>query len=325
MRYSVVATAVLVGAASASLEGGVVSQIPDGQVQAPTSASVAPVVSSTAESPVEETSAQDETIYQTQTFTVTSCAPTVTYCPATTSPYVTTSVVPIVSNTAVPETHPAPATTPAPSNIPAVPETHPAPTSSVPSNSNNSPVGETSAVPESPSLITPNPEIPLASNTCPPTTCPSAVTSYITVTVAPSGIPTTPGSEVPGSGVPGVGSSGVPIPSNVDNSPVSPGSPSDVLIPSNVGNSPVSPGSPSGVPIPSNVDNSPVSPPFTIPTGAGIPPTTPNVPIGTGSTGVVSPQQPTGSPIVGFTGAASTVSGSFVAAGIAAIAAIFLA
>ncbi|KAL8813255.1 MAG: hypothetical protein Q9200_000382, partial [Gallowayella weberi] len=174
MHYSVVATAVLVGAASAAMEGGVVSQIPDGQVQAPTSLTGKPVISSTAESPVTQTSSAavppEQTVYQTQTFTVTSCPPTVTVCPATTAPYVTTSVVPYVSGTpvnpvvpVVPVTNPAvPATTSTPVTLPAVPATTPAASPS--SSGNNSPVGETHPAPQ-PSLTTPNPEIPLASGT----------------------------------------------------------------------------------------------------------------------------------------------------------------
>ena len=304
MRYSVVASAVLIGAASASLEGGVVSQLPDGQVQAPTGPVEHPVISSSVEQPVEEsTSVADETIYQTQTFTVTSCAPTVTYCPATTAPYVTTSVVPIVSGTPVVpvETHPAPTSDNSPiqetQSIPQ--ETPSAPTSE------DSPIQETPSTPAVTSDNSPIQETPSANPVCPPTTCPPAVTSYVTVTVAPSGVPTSgpvPGTEAPavnpgnnnGAGIPG--DSGVNNPSE---SPVEGGSniPSEGPIEggsnvpveggsNNPGQSPVEggagviPGS-EGVAIPSNVDNSPFQPPFATgplqPSGVA--------PIGTASTG----------------------------------------
>ncbi|KAI4270712.1 MAG: hypothetical protein LQ337_006511 [Flavoplaca oasis] len=330
MRYSAVASAVLIGAASASLEGGVVSQLPDGQVQAPTGPVENPVISSPVEQPAEEpTSVVDETIYQTQTFTVTSCAPTVTVCPATTAPYVTTSVVPFVSGTPV-ETHPAPTSINSPveetNQAPIPEETQPAPTS------DNSPIQET----------------PIASGVCPPSTCPAstcppAVTSYVTVTVAPSGVPTSgpvPGFEAPnagdnnGAGIPGDSGVNNPSESPVEgesNIPTQGGSnvPSEGPVEdgSNIpGQSPVEggagviPGS-EGVAIPSTVDNSPVQPPFA--TGPAVVPGASGIaPIGTASTGGVFPG-PTGAPITPFTGAASTFSGSFVAAGLAALAAIF--
>ncbi|KAL9034794.1 MAG: hypothetical protein Q9180_005208 [Flavoplaca navasiana] len=350
MRYSVVASAVLIGAASASLEGGVVSQIPDGQVQAPTGPVEHPVISSV-EQPVEEpSSVADETIYQTQTFTVTSCAPTVTVCPATTAPYVTTSVVPIVSGTPVVpvETHPAPTSDNSP-----VQETHPAPVpeenqpSQPAPTSDNSPVQETGPAPQegSPAPTSDNSpvqETPIDGGVCPPTTCPTtcppAVTSYVTVTVAPSGVPTSgpvPGSEAPNAGVPGSEAPAV-VPeesgsNNPSQSPVDGGAEVPAVVPgesasNNPGQSPVDggagviPGS-EGAAIPSVVDNSPVSPPFA--TGPAVVPGATGVAAGTASTGGVFPG-PTGAPITPFTGAASTFSGSFVAAGLAAMAAIFV-
>lgn len=344
MRYTVVASAVLIGAASASLEGGVVSQIPDGQVQAPTGPVEHPVISSTVEQPVEEsTSVADETIYQTQTYTVTSCAPTVTYCPATTAPYVTTSVVPIVSGIPVVpvETHPVPTSDNSP--VQETQPSQPAPTS------DNSPVQETNPAPQESSPVptsdnSPVQETPIAGSVCPPTTCPPAVTSYVTVTVAPSGVPTSgpvpgteapgagspgagvPGSEAPGApgaGVPGVEAPGVGVPGSEAPGAGVPGSQAPgagvpgVEAPGAPGAG--APGS-EGAAIPSVVDNSPVQPPFA--TGPAVVPGASGVAAGTASTGGVFPG-PTGAPITPFTGAASTFSGSFVAAGLAAMAAIF--
>ncbi|KAL8966219.1 MAG: hypothetical protein Q9183_003469, partial [Haloplaca sp. 2 TL-2023] len=99
MRYSVAAAAILIGAASANpaMAGGAVSQIPDGQVQAPaadaTAAPVqpAPPVAEHDNSPAGE----DSVIYETVVATITSCAPAVVDCPATTKPIITTSVIPV--------------------------------------------------------------------------------------------------------------------------------------------------------------------------------------------------------------------------------------
>ncbi|KAL9612910.1 MAG: hypothetical protein Q9167_002543, partial [Letrouitia subvulpina] len=68
----------------------------------------------------------------------------------------------------------------------------------------------------------------------------------------------------------------------------------------------------------------PVPPPYGVPSGTAPVPVPSGTAPPTGSGAVTGPT-PTGSPITGFTGAASTFSGSFIAAGLAALAAVFLA
>ncbi|KAL9009908.1 MAG: hypothetical protein Q9173_005106 [Seirophora scorigena] len=343
MRYSAATTALLVGAATAALEAGgsnIISQISDGQIQAPgPGASTTPVVSPSAGSsaPVVTSPAAtsevpvDQTVYQTIPVTVTSCAPAVKSCPATTSPYVTTTVIPVVSSSldnspvgetpqssSPVETHPAPAgTSPvgeAPQSSSPV-ETHPAPAGTSPapdatSALDNSPVG--------------------ASSSC---TCPPPVTLTSVVTVTPSGSPTggaavpqgsslagsTPGAGVPGAETPAGSTPGADVPgAGVPGAETPAGSSPGAGVP--------------GVDVPGTTGTSPVGDnpaPFPPTVGTGIP--APFASIGTAPTGVAtastggvnSPIQ-TGPPIAPFTGAASTLSGSFFAVGLTAIAAIFL-
>ncbi|KAL8745736.1 MAG: hypothetical protein Q9184_007836, partial [Pyrenodesmia sp. 2 TL-2023] len=286
MRFSVAATAVLAGAANASLEaGGQVSQIPDGQVQAPgpdsPAASLPPVITTSAPAASPETTAEgDSTIYQTVEVTITSCGPSTKSCPATTSPYVTTSVIAVPSgNPALVPTTPAEVPTSAPVEVPSS-----APAVPVSSTLGSSPVDQTSEHAAPPAGTTPAPEVPSstlgsspvgASSICecpaPVTECPAPVTIYSTVTVSPSGVPTgaAPGSPVgstPGApGSPEVSAPGVPGSSPVGSTPGAPGSP-EVSAPGAPGSSPV--GSIPGAPGSSPVGSTPVAPGVSSPSSA---------------------------------------------------------
>ncbi|KAL9016181.1 MAG: hypothetical protein Q9185_006454 [Variospora sp. 1 TL-2023] len=312
MRYSVAATALLVGAATASLQAGygndAVTQASDSQVQAP-----AP--SAYAASPEV---AEDKTVYQTIPVTITSCAPSVTSCPAKTSPYVTSTVIPASStldNSPVGETHPALPPAEAETHPVSPVETHPAPPAEThpvsPAETHPAPPADTTAAPEETSNLINSPVGDSSSCTCPP-----PVTVTATVTLSPSGAPTDVPSAtadspvVPNSDAPGPEAPAGTIPAVTDNSPVSPDSVAS--------GAEVSPEE-----LPSAVDNSPLDDTSAV-TGTGVAAPTGTAPVGT-ATGGVNPPAPTGSPIIPFEGAASTLSGSFVAVGLTAIAAIFLA
>ncbi|KAL8968667.1 MAG: hypothetical protein Q9197_004754 [Variospora fuerteventurae] len=312
MRYSVAATALLVGAATASLQAGVsngvVSQASDGQVQAPGPSAYA------ASSEV----AEEHIVYQTIPVTITSCAPSVTSCPAKTSPYVTSTVIPASStldNSPVGETHPALPPAEAETHPVSPAETHPAPPAEThpapPAETYPAPPADTTAAPEETSNVINSPVGDSSSCTCPP-----PVTVTATITLSPSGAPTgfpsaTGDSPVgPANGAPGVEAPVETAPEDTDNSPVGPGS---VASGAEV----------SAEELPSAVDNSPLDDASAV-TGAGVAAPTGTAPVGT-ATGVVIPPTPTGPPITPFEGAASTLSGSFVAVGLTAIAAMFLA
>ncbi|KAL9026264.1 MAG: hypothetical protein Q9180_007514, partial [Flavoplaca navasiana] len=224
-----------------------------------------------------------------------------------------------------------------------VQETHPAPqeTPSAPT-SDNSPIQETPSTPPPTSDNSPIQETPIASGVCPPTTCPPAVTSYITVTIAPSAMPS--GEAIPSeTPLPGNDNgAGIPADSGVNNpseSPVDGGSnvpsegpieggsniPSEGPVEGGSNNPSESPidggaGSPDNSAIPSTVDNSPVVPPF----ATGAPQPSGVAPIGTASTGGVFPG-PTGAPITPFEGAASKMTASAVSfAGLISLVAFLL-
>lgn len=178
MRYTLAAAAI-VGAVVATPNYGYapVSQIGDGQLQAPTgtpATTAAPYVPATSEA------ATESTVYSTEVKTITSCHPTVKSCPAEST---------VVSTTSYPVVYTQPTTTPVATSeeSSSTPVYVASSESSTPVVSASTPV-ETSPVETAPVVTTPV-------GTSPPETTPVAVSSecpppstvYSTVTVTPSG------------------------------------------------------------------------------------------------------------------------------------------